>query len=326
MLFAVSNAVAGGLNLPPSISTYGVEVDRLYYVILYITGFFFILTEAALIAFMLMFRAGRKNAKVRGDVHGNHTLEIVWTTIPALILVVLALMGQRTWAEIRSPSSIPADAIPIQVSARQFAWDIRYAGKDGKFGKTASKLITEDNPFGIDPDDSSGKDDVVMDSQMCVPVNKPVKVSIMSKDVIHSFFLPSVRIKQDAVPGMIIDVWFQATKTTEQGRNEWKSTKVRTMSLNEVKSISHSGRTLMSAETYKDKSGTSIVDKDGLILEDFVQQLKDAGLQEIKVYPEFDYQIVCAELCGNSHFKMKGTLLVESQEGYNKFLEDNAPQ
>lgn len=325
-MIGATAASAEGLGFgPENISTYGAAIDGLYMIILYITGVVFIGVEVLLVVFIIKYR-GRKDAKARGDVHGNHILEIWWSSIPAVILVILAVMGQRTWAQIRNPANIPKDAIPIEVSARQFAWDIRYAGPDGKFGKTDPKLIIEENPFGIDPNDPDGKDDIVKESQMCVPVGKPVKVTITSKDVIHSFFLPNVRIKQDAVPGMKVSIWFQVTKTTAEAKTKWKQDYSRPIPLDELDRRLKSGAIIIADEEVKGKDGNPIVTMEQLLIEDegaTTKALREAGRNSLKAYPEFDFQIVCAELCGNGHFKMKGTFLVETADGFKKWLEDN---
>src|SRR5262249_17987106 len=100
----------------------------------------------------------------------------------------------------------------VQVTGEQFAWNFHYPGPDGAFGKTDVKLITSTNTIGLDRTDPAAKDDVVSINALHVPVDRAVKVRIRSKDVIHSFFLPNLRIKQDAVPGMAIEVWFTPNK------------------------------------------------------------------------------------------------------------------
>jgi len=119
-------------------------------------------------------------------------------------------MGQRVWAGIYFADA-PANATIIQVTGEQFAWNFQYAGPDQQFGRVDTKLITQTNTIGIDRTDPIGKDDIVSIGQMHVPVGKPVRVRLRSKDVIHSFFLPNFRVKQDAVPGMGIEVWFTPT-------------------------------------------------------------------------------------------------------------------
>ena len=114
-------------------------------------------------------------------------------------------------------SKRPADAVTIEVTGQQFAWNIRYAGADAKFGRTDPKLINDANAnfLGLDDADPAAKDDVMTQNLMAIPVNRPVSVLLRSKDVTHTFFVPQLRVKQDAVPGMGIRVHFTATKPGE---------------------------------------------------------------------------------------------------------------
>ena len=180
--------------LPPNISTYGKEIDLLFYIILWITGIIFVGVQGTLLTFLVRYRT-REGAHAH-YTHGSKRLEVIWTIIPSIILVVLTILSQRVWSQVRG--AVPEGAIPIQVEAEQFAWNVRYPGPDGKFETT---------------------DDIKTLNQLHIPVGKPVRVRLKSigKDenhpVIHSFFLPEFRLKQDVVPGMGIDVWFEATRT-----------------------------------------------------------------------------------------------------------------
>jgi len=173
--------------LPEDVSTYGHEIDSLFYLIYYITAATFILVTVLMIVFLVKYREqpGRRAMYT----HGNTTLEIIWTIIPAAILIVLSFMSVSTWAKVKR--SVPPTDFDIQVTAKQFNWEVVYPGADGKFGTP---------------------DDVNFDNDLHVPVNKVVRIHLGSKDVIHSFFLPNLRLKQDAVPGRTILVWFEATK------------------------------------------------------------------------------------------------------------------
>ncbi|MBI2358437.1 MAG: cytochrome c oxidase subunit II [Deltaproteobacteria bacterium] len=173
--------------LPENVSTFGGEIDYLFYVIYYITGAVFILVTALMVLFLIMYR--RREGRRAIYSHGNTALEITWTVIPAVILVVLSFMSASTWAKVKRHA--PPSDFQIQVTAKQFNWEIVYPGPDGKFGTA---------------DDRQAENDIH------VPVNKTVHVILKSKDVIHSFFLPNLRVKQDAVPGRDILVWFEATK------------------------------------------------------------------------------------------------------------------
>jgi cytochrome c oxidase subunit II len=173
--------------LPEDVSTYGREIDSLFYLIYYITAVTFILVTVLMVVFLIMYR--QKEGRRAVYSHGNTTLEIIWTIIPAAILIVLSFMSVSTWAKVKRHA--PESDFELNVAAKQFNWEVVYPGPDGK-------LNTED--------------DVKFDNDLHVPVNKVVRVHLSSRDVIHSFFLPNLRLKQDAVPGRTILVWFEATK------------------------------------------------------------------------------------------------------------------
>ncbi|HEY2917597.1 MAG TPA: cytochrome c oxidase subunit II [Candidatus Binatia bacterium] len=173
--------------LPEDVSTFGREIDSLFYLIYYITAVTFILVTVLMVVFLIVYR--RKEGRRAVYSHGNTTLEIIWTIIPAAILIVLSFMSVSTWAKVKR--HVPDSDFELQVAAKQFNWEVVYPGPDGK-------LNTED--------------DVKFDNDLHVPVNKVVRVHLSSRDVIHSFFLPNLRLKQDAVPGRTILVWFEATK------------------------------------------------------------------------------------------------------------------
>jgi cytochrome c oxidase subunit 2 len=173
--------------LPEDVSTYGAEIDSLFYIIYYITGAAFILVTLLMIAFLIMYR--QREGRRATYTHGNTALEITWTVIPAVILIVLSFMSVSTWGKVKTHA--PQSDFEVQVTAKQFNWEILYPGPDKKFGT---------------------EDDFRVDNDMHVPVNKVIRIVLKSSDVIHSFFLPNLRLKQDAVPGRDILAWFEATK------------------------------------------------------------------------------------------------------------------
>jgi cytochrome c oxidase subunit II len=211
------------LWFPHDISTFGPQIDWLFLLIFWIVVAVWAAVSITMVVFMIKYRArpGRKAEYIEG----NQRLEIVWTTGTAIIMVILAFMSRATWAEIKENG--PPGEVFYKVTAKQFNWEITYPGPDGKLGT---------------------KDDVTLENDFHVPVNKVVRIDLTSKDVIHSFFVPNMRLKQDAVPGRIIHVWFEA---------------------------------------------------------------KEKGT----------YEIPCAELCGFGHSGMKGSLTVESDEDYQKWLK-----
>ena len=215
--------------LPPSASTFAGDIDFLYYVILVITGVAFVIVEFGLVWFIIKYRTrpGRKAYYTQG----NMTAEIVWTAVPAVTLLILGVMSGRVWSDVKGRDSVPAGAIVFQVTAKQFEWNVTYAGPDGFLGTD---------------------DDFTLRNQLHVPVNQPIHVKLTSEDVIHSFFIPEFRVKQDVVPGMRnLQVWFQATETGQ-------------------------------------------------------------------------FEIACAELCGNGHTTMGARMTVHTQEDYERWLAERS--
>ena len=215
------------MHLPEGVSSYSGEIDGIFRLILWITGVIFVVVESLLVFFLFRYR--HREGRRALYTHGNNRLEVIWTIIPAVICVLLALLSRQAWAEIKQ--RMPAGALQIEVTGEQFAWNIRYPGPDGRFGTA---------------------DDIVSLNQLHFPVGRPVVATLRSKDVIHSFFLPEFRVKQDAVPGMTSRIWFDATRT-----GQW--------------------------------------------------------------------EIACAELCGLGHYRMKGSVTVETPEEFEKWLASQAP-
>lgn len=240
VLGVASFAVAPLYNhwLPRDISQHGHVIDHLFYFILWLTGAVFVATEVVLFWFLWRYDS-KGHANPVKYTHGSHSLEIVWTIVPMAILLFIAIYQMNAWAasKIDNPAAGPdgvfgtADDMrpTLEVTARQFEWRLRYPGlkAEGRLG---------------DPDD------IFVVNDLHLPVNEEILIDLKSADVLHSFFLPNMRVKQDAVPGMKIPVWFRAT---EMGQ----------------------------------------------------------------------FDIVCAELCGWGHYKMKGRLTVESREDFDKWLE-----
>lgn len=214
---------------PADISEHGYVIDNLFNTIMYLTGFIFVATGLAFFWFLWKYDAAKTVEPVK-FVHGSHTLEIVWSILPAATLLFIAIYQMNAWADVKLLRPKAADGSPkpplAEVTGRQFEWRIRYAGTDGVIG-------TEDDLHTV--------------NELHVPVGEDIVLQIKSMDVLHSFFLPSVRVKQDLVPGMKQFVWFRPIK-------------------------------------------------------------------------EGQYDIVCAELCGWGHYKMKGRMTVESADSFHRWL------
>jgi len=144
--------------------------------------------------------------------HGSNRLEVIWTVVTAVVFVTLAVMGQSVWASLRL-NEAPAGAYQVGVVAQQFQWNFHYPGKDNMFGRTEPTLIDDSalNFIGLDETDPNARDDSVT-AALAIPVNRPVELRLRAKDVIHSFWVPPLRFKQDLVPGMEIKVHFTANQ------------------------------------------------------------------------------------------------------------------
>lgn len=234
--FAVSPAL--GWWFPgPSLSPLGAQIDDLFYLILVITAVTFIGVQAVLGYVLWKFGSGSGQRGL--FTHGSHTLEVVWSIVPAGILLFIALYQMDVWARFRVKSLFDPQAIshPVaEVTARQFEWRIRYPGLDEK----GEPKVLQDTPQ---------PDDLYTVNDLHVPTGKPVVIRLRSEDVLHAFYLPHLRVKQDAVPGLVIPVWFQC-----------------------------------------DKAGT--------------------------------FDLVCAELCGWGHYKMRGQLSAQLERDFKKYLKD----
>jgi cytochrome c oxidase subunit 2 len=194
---------------PPAISEHGLAYDGQFMRTLIVVGIIFFLAQFALGYVIVRFRNDGGRASYS---HGNNKLETVWTSATALLFLGLVIMGTKIWAGVHFDEA-PANSVNIEVMAKQFAWSFRYPGADGKFGHTDLKLVNDSNgnPMGIDDKDPASKDDIVSAS-LKVPVGRPIKLIMHSRDVIHNFFVRELRMKQDIVPGMEIPLHFQADK------------------------------------------------------------------------------------------------------------------
>ncbi|MCX2474173.1 cytochrome c oxidase subunit II [Pedobacter sp. MC2016-05] len=210
--------VHGSMLLPDAASEHGKKIDEMFNLTLIITTIVFIATHILLFGFAYIYKYSAKR-KAYYYPH-NNTIEKIWTIVPALVLTVLVLMGFLTWRSIffkvEDPNNKP---LQIEVTSEQFKWSIRYPGADGIVGKKNYKLTTASNTLGIDFKDLNSRDDEMAD-EMVIPVGKPVKLILNSKDVIHSFYMPHFRVQLNTVPGMQTIFEFTPTKTTRQMQEE----------------------------------------------------------------------------------------------------------
>jgi cytochrome c oxidase subunit II len=197
---------------PAAISEHGPALDRQFLITILVVGVSFTAAQIGLGWMVWKYRDTGKAGDRGLYTHGSNRLEVIWTVVTAVVFISLGIMGQSVWASLRLHDA-PAGSYTVEVVAHQFQWNFHYPGKDNVFGKTDPKLIDDGslNFVGLDESDPNAKDDSVI-TALAIPVNKPVELRLRSKDVIHSFWVPPLRFKQDLVPGMEIKVHFTATK------------------------------------------------------------------------------------------------------------------
>jgi len=217
------NIMTEWLGLPPLATAHGGQIDGLlgwihvFMLVLFVGWGLFI--AYALIRFR---RSRHPVADYTGMKSHNSTYaEIGVAVVEAVLLVGFAI---PMWAARVGGMPSASEALVVQVTGEQFAWNVHYAGPDGKFGRTDIKLIDlQSNPLGLDRSDPAAKDDVTTLNQLYLPVNTPIIVRLRSKDVIHSFNVPELRVKQDAIPGLTIPIWFVPNVTTAEMRTRTRN-------------------------------------------------------------------------------------------------------
>lgn len=236
-----------------SASVEGEQIDFMFIVTLWVTGIVFFLTQICLFVFSYVYQ--EKEGRKAVFMPHNNKLEMIWTIIPAIFLTVLVVIGLRHWFKITGDP--PKDSMVVEITGQQFGWIYRYPGNDGVLGKRSYKLINpeQNNGLGQDWNDKANMDDKIP-TKMLLVKNKPVKLVIGSKDVIHDVGLPHFRLKMDAVPGIPTTLWFTPKWTTKEMRDRTSN-------------------------------------------------------------PEFEYEIVCDQLCGASHYAMRGVIEVVTQEEFD---------
>ncbi len=223
---------------------------------------------------------GRKGIKVTFLAHDNR-LEMIWTIIPAIVLAVIIIFGLRSWNKITSDAN--PDSLVVELYAKQYDWTARFSGPDNKLGNANYRLITATNDLGMDSTSAEGKDDIVVKNEIHIPVGKEVEFKFRSRDVIHSAYFPHFRAQMNCVPGMTTMFHFTPTVTTADMRKD-------PYVIDQVTEIN----AIRSAKAKKE------------------------GRTE-KPY-EFNYILLCNKICGNSHYNMQMTVIVDTEADYKKWL------
>jgi cytochrome c oxidase subunit 2 len=205
--------------MPPNYSAHGGELDALN---LYVHWLMLILFVGWGLLFLFILMRFRASKHAKADYHGTKSHLSKWAEIGVFVvevvfLVFLSIPAWSRWTTRPDPAKHPLE---VRVVGEQFAWNVHYPGADGIFGKTDAHHVTSANPLGLDPADPHAKDDVATLNQLHLQVDRDVVIRLTSKDVIHSFFLPYMRVKQDTIPGMEVPVHFRPLKTS--GAETWE--------------------------------------------------------------------------------------------------------
>ncbi|WP_026998386.1 cytochrome c oxidase subunit II [Eisenibacter elegans] len=215
VLFAWYTSKTASDFMLPVASEHGMQTDSLFWICMVIILAMFFITNTAL--FVFAYRYQYQEGRQASFFHDNTQLEFIWTIIPAIILTGMVLYGNNVWWKIMTAP--PKEANVLEIMGHQFAWKVRYPGKDQALGNYNFRLIDNVNEMGIDFEDKASEDDFMV-GEIHIPVGEPVLFKIRARDVLHSVFAPHFRLKMDAVPGYPTQFHFVPTKTTAQMRTE----------------------------------------------------------------------------------------------------------
>jgi cytochrome c oxidase subunit 2 len=199
--------------LPVAASKHGVLTDSYLYLNFALISVVFFITQFLL--FYYCFRYRHKKGQKAFFYPDNHRLEFIWTVVPAVVLIGLIVYGLKLWINITNPA--PPDAMVIELYGKQFDWTARYSGQDNKLGQANFRLITDDNPLGVDEKDANAKDDKIA-RELHLPVNSKILFKLHSRDIIHSAYMPHLRAQMNVVPGMTTEFFVEPTITTDSMR------------------------------------------------------------------------------------------------------------
>ena len=275
----------GRFYLPEAASEHGSNYDTLMFVSIALIMVVQVLTQGLLHFFAFKYK-GHKTQKALFYAD-NDKLEFIWTIIPVIVLAGLIIYGLFTWSDIMNINE-DEDPMIVEIYAYQFDWRARYSGEDNTLGKANVRFIEGLNQLGVDESDSYGEDDKIV-TELHLPVGKPVLFKFRSQDVLHSAYFPFFRAQMNVVPGMITQFGFTPTITSEEMRDsEYMVEKMK--SVNDVRNE-------------KNKA------------------LMAQGEATLDSY-EFEYFLLCNKICGQAHYNMQMKIVVESEEDFNAWLEE----
>lgn len=306
--------------LPQDISSHGTAIDNLITYLHIFMAVLFIGWGIFFVYCLIKFRGGAGRTARYDDIKAKPSkfAEVVVVAIEAVLLIGISM---PVWASYRNEPP-KNDPLTVRVVAQQFAWNIHYPGPDGKFGRTQPGLVDEvTNPLGLDREDPNAKDDVLSINNFYIPKDRDVVVRLSSKDVIHSFAVPLLRVKQDVIPGMEIPVWFKALKSNDEVRESLIRHVAVPTEPGEILDFANSHRAdIFMADFGKGANGGAVAVKGGWVTQDVVKALAAAGVTEIDVAPRDPVNIQCAQLCGLGHYRMMGQMQILEPAAFEEWL------
>lgn len=304
------------LGLPIDASAHGADIDGL---IALMHWLMFALFFGWLIYFLYVLFRFRQAKNPQANYHGTKSKISTYIEAGVAIFEAVVIIGFAVplWSQRVDDFPPEKESTVIRVVAEQFAWNAHYPGADGIFGRTDINLVSAENPLGLDREnDPNAKDDIFTVNNLNFPVGKPVIIYLTSKDVIHSFALPLFRVKQDAIPGERIPLWFVPVLTTKeiQERMAWEMPTTDSVTSTNI---------IVMAE-YRDQAGTIVANKGDLLTDDLMAALRNAGIGTIRVSQDVPTEIACAQLCGLGHYRMRGAVNSMTQAEFDAWLAEEA--
>lgn len=300
------------MGMPLDASGHGAAIDSMMSWVHWLMVLLVIIWAPFFVYVLIRFRAKRNPVANYYGVKSKLSsyLEGGVVVAEAVLLVGFAL---PIWGLIKNDFPEEESSTVIHIIAEQFAWNVIYPGSDGEFGQT-----TLTKPIQIDASDPRGADDIIVADELHVLKDRPVIIQLSSRDVIHSFGLPNMRVKQDAIPGLQIPVWFVPKISTREFQEQMKERMP--ILADQQKRRQRSPYRWIAMEDVTSADGGALVSAGQRLSTRVLDRLYEAGIMDVLAAP--DMEINCAQLCGGGHYSMRGTLIVhETEEEFNAAIE-----
>ena len=310
-------------GLPQDISTHGAGIDEIINIVHAFMVLLFVGWGIYLVYCLVRFRArpGSRATYEAIKAKPHKYIEVAVIVFEAFLLVGLSM---PVWATYKNEPPTDEEAFHVRIVAQQFAWNIHYAGADGVFGRTNPTLVDEvENPIGLDENSPGAADDIVEINVLHLPVDQPISIRLSSMDVIHSFSVPLLRVKQDVIPGMEFPIWFTATQTSDSVRESQKKViHLQPPGDNPNSRFARKFKNHVVMQDYKGKDGQMILAKSGTLTGPIIEALLAGGVIEVVASPRAPVEIQCAQLCGLGHYRMRGEVILMAPSDFEAWYAE----